>query len=492
VTSDSAGGNNNGALEPGETFALTIGVTNYLQPSSSSASITLTSSDTSVQILNGTFPVGALPTNGSADNSASPYQVKVKSNVPPSHSAAFKLVISDGSYSDFQSFSLLLNPTFANHDVNNITTTLTNIGRIGYLDITNAFGDGFIYKGVNELFEGGLIIGYSSTKIVDNIRNPSGVTAQDADFVANQIYDMHKPGVYAAQEGNTMYTDAGAPVTNKIGLQVNQYSYAYTTPGDSDYIIIRYDIQNTTAGSLSNVYAGIFTDWDMQPNINNNRAIFEPGRSMGYCYDTTQTTPIYCAVRALDSATGYRGLEVTSADIQRSSKYSWISSGVITPLIEGDIHMVLASGPYTISPGQKQITAFALVAGSDLGLLRNHADAAKAKWDNLRPLLGVRDGLPALPGTFALHQNYPNPFNPSTTIGYEVPSNSKVTLKVYDVLGRLVETLVDRVQDAGRYTITFDGNNLASGIYFYRFEAVESRGASPNHFAEVKKLILLR
>jgi hypothetical protein len=203
-------------------------------------------------------------------------------------------------------------------------------------------------------------------------------------------------------------------------------------------------------------------------------------------------TPIYCGVRALDSATGYRGLEVTSADISRSSKFLWISSGVITPDIGGDIHMVLSSGPYTIAPNEQQIVAFALVAGSNLSLLRTHADAAKAKWDNLKPLVGVTEDLHAIPGTFALLQNYPNPFNPSTTIAYEVPANSRVTLSVYDVLGRLVTTLVDKVQDAGRYTIAFDATHLASGIYFYRFEAVEARGVSPNRFTEVKKLILLR
>jgi hypothetical protein len=403
-----------------------------------------------------------------------------------------KLVISDGSYSDVQMFSVLLNPTFANHDVNNITATFTNVGRLGYLDITNTFGDGFVYGGINELFEGGLLIGYSTTRIVDNIRNPSGVTAQDADFVASQIYDMHKPGVYAEQEGKTVYTDAGAPVANKIGLLVNQYSYAYTTPADSDYILLRYDIKNTTAGTLSNVYVGIFADWDMQSNINNNKAVFEQGRSLGYCWDTTQGAPIYCGVRALDSATGYRGLEVQAADISRNSKFLWLSSGVIAPVIGGDIHMVLASGPYSIAANQQQIVAFALVAGSNLSLLRNHADAAKAKWDNLRPLVGVKEGRPGIPGTFALLQNYPNPFNPSTNIDYEVPASSRVTLNVYDVLGRLVANLVDKVQDAGRYTVAFDATHLASGIYFYRFEAVGARGASPNRFTEVKKLILLR
>ncbi|MFQ3596745.1 MAG: T9SS type A sorting domain-containing protein [Chloroherpetonaceae bacterium] len=72
---------------------------------------------------------------------------------------------------------------------------------------------------------------------------------------------------------------------------------------------------------------------------------------------------------------------------------------------------------------------------------------------------------------FALAQNYPNPFNPSTRIAYQIPKTSEVQLKVYDVLGREVETLVSGVQQAGRYEVVFNASRLASGIYFYRLQA---------------------
>ena len=86
--------------------------------------------------------------------------------------------------------------------------------------------------------------------------------------------------------------------------------------------------------------------------------------------------------------------------------------------------------------------------------------------------------------SFNLFQNYPNPFNPSTIISYQIASAGKVSLKVYDVLGKEVAVLVDEYRDAGLYTVNFNGSNLASGIYLYKLES--------GSFVSTKKLVLLR
>ncbi len=88
------------------------------------------------------------------------------------------------------------------------------------------------------------------------------------------------------------------------------------------------------------------------------------------------------------------------------------------------------------------------------------------------------------PATFVLRQNYPDPFNPGTTIEFELPEASQVTLNVYDVVGRLVAALIDERREAGVHQVRFDGSNLASGVYFYRLQA--------GSYVSTRKLLLLR
>jgi hypothetical protein len=88
------------------------------------------------------------------------------------------------------------------------------------------------------------------------------------------------------------------------------------------------------------------------------------------------------------------------------------------------------------------------------------------------------------PIAFALHQNYPNPFNPSTTIKYELPVDTHVTLNVFDILGREVLTLTDENKQAGYHRTELNATSFASGVYFYRLQA--------GTFSQTNKLILLR
>ena len=90
----------------------------------------------------------------------------------------------------------------------------------------------------------------------------------------------------------------------------------------------------------------------------------------------------------------------------------------------------------------------------------------------------------SIPEEYSISQNYPNPFNPSTTINFSVPKQSKVVLKVYDILGSEVATLVDGFKNAGNYEVNFNASNLASGMYIYTLTA--------GNFTTSKKMMLMK
>ncbi|MEM6337427.1 MAG: T9SS type A sorting domain-containing protein, partial [Bacteroidota bacterium] len=96
----------------------------------------------------------------------------------------------------------------------------------------------------------------------------------------------------------------------------------------------------------------------------------------------------------------------------------------------------------------------------------------------------VEDDRTPVPGDFLLSQNYPNPFNPTTSIAFNVPQAMDVTLKVYDLMGREVATLVDGQLAANRYTVDFRAENLPSGTYVYRLVAGTN--------VEVRKMTLVK
>jgi hypothetical protein len=104
-------------------------------------------------------------------------------------------------------------------------------------------------------------------------------------------------------------------------------------------------------------------------------------------------------------------------------------------------------------------------------------------WARISLPVGINDPNEHI-NDFQLNQNYPNPFNPSTNIKYYLPGNKLVTLKVFDAMGREVETIVNEKQIAGTYEVVFDGSNLSSGVYFYKLES--------DGFSETKQMILIK
>ena len=109
--------------------------------------------------------------------------------------------------------------------------------------------------------------------------------------------------------------------------------------------------------------------------------------------------------------------------------------------------------------------------------------------DDASPFKRIADEKEALPEEFDMGENYPNPFNPSTKLSYSVPERAEVTLEVFNILGRKVQTLVRGTKQAGSYQVTFDASNLSNGIYIVRFTA---QGQSGNTFVQQQSMTLVK
>jgi hypothetical protein len=107
-----------------------------------------------------------------------------------------------------------------------------------------------------------------------------------------------------------------------------------------------------------------------------------------------------------------------------------------------------------------------------------------------------------MPTEYALLQNYPNPFNPTTTLAFDLPEPSQVTLTVYDYIGREIATVVNGYRSAGHFEVTFDASRLSSGVYFYKLSAVPparrdlvptvDRNGQAGRYTAVKKMLLVK
>jgi len=155
-----------------------------------------------------------------------------------------------------------------------------------------------------------------------------------------------------------------------------------------------------------------------------------------------------------------------------------------------DRRQIGACGPFHMNPGDSQYVLIKMSVGKGTDNLSSITVLKEILNDTLEIPTGVDDEVPStLPDEFRVGQNYPNPFNPSTVIEFDLPSKSKVTVSVFNVLGRRVATLLNEERPAGSGSIVWDGTNdggeaVASGVYFYRVRAGEQTIA--------KKMMLLK
>lgn len=449
LTSKSITDKNDNLFVGNDTLRITGTFTNYLAPLNG-LTVTLSSSSPYVTVLDATTSIPNLNTMESFVHGADPFLVQVLNGAPFNEQVLFKAEISNGIYTVNEYFYVSLNPDYLNLAENQIQTTITSKGKIGFNDVNNSIGLGFSFNGEPLLYEAGLMVGINTSQMSDCVRGTSG---QEVDFSSLENVSYNPPYVSALDLIGKM-NDSNADSTLNISIQ--QKSYAYASFPNDKYVIVNYLIKNEGLSTLTNLYTGIFADWDIS-NAMTNKAGYDATRKMGFVR-SIDADSLYAAIKVLTSGLainysfdnisgGAGGIDISNG-FDKAEKYTAISSNRFSaglPLGQ-DVAHVVSTGGFTLNPNDSIFVAFALIGGSSLSDIQNSADHAQSTYDNI---IGVDEIVNEQ--NFSL---YPNPTSNwiNVTTGFEIEK-----IQVKNILGEIIMT-------SKNHQLNLE--SLTNGIYF--------------------------
>ncbi|WP_167855059.1 S8 family peptidase [Hymenobacter wooponensis] len=455
------------AFKPGEALQLTVNVQNLLQPVTA-LTITVTSLSSYLTVRQGTFVAGALTTLQRISNSTTPYQLAVAGSVPLNTTAVLRYHLEDATtgYQEDQYETLLLNPDYVVLDANDLRLTMTSRGKLGYVNLNNSIGEGISYKsGSPLLYEGGLLVATSPTRVSNNLR--TNFPKSDQNFYSQVRATLRDQAVRADQEAYGTFRDSLPSDTRgrTVGVRVRQVAYAWATAPHRDYIILEYHLTNLTADTLRPLHAGLFMDWDLAPNAARNAAGWDSTRALAYVYAPASPNQ-YAGVKHL---TGGKPSVYSMADdrtapvylgngFSSAEKFLTLSSGTrnaTAGLPSGtDVAQVTGAALSRLAPGDSVVVAFAVLAAPSLAQLQAAAEAAQSRYSQVLPVRAA-----AAPAGLQL---YPNPTTGQVQL--VLPTGlGPATVQVLSALGQAVLR-----QSVAPGTTQLDLSHQAAGMYLVR------------------------
>jgi serine protease len=477
---------NDDAFIAGDTLFITGKFTNYLD-ATTALNVTVTPLSAYATTVDNTTSLGVINMMASKINTNDPFAFKLGGTIPVNQSIDFEVLMQDGAYSARQFFSVFINVDYIDIKINDVYTTATSKGKIGYNQDAQVQGLGFKYKGIDLLYEAGLMIGKDTNTVSDCVRG-TNTSVSDVDFMNVSRILKTLPSVVSDFDTRAKLNDnlAFAP----IGVEVEQNTLAWSAAPYKNFVIWEYMIKNTSpTDTLRNAYAGIFADWDIDgSSYTQNRSAYHAATKMGYSFYTgangkyggikllTDTAaPKFYAVDHVGGGNG--GLDFSNG-VDSKDKYKSMSTQRLAAGVVGngnDVINVMSTGPLKIGPNQSVRIAFAILGADSLTQLVTAAQQADTVY-NKRKLP------PVLPNAIAERKGYdvnvfPNPTKSSITIFQAKQVFSKYEL--YSMNGILVsesklETTNQKVDLSG----------FSEGIYL-----IKVIGTDKSAF---KKIVLLK
>ena len=366
------------------------------------------------------------------------------------------------------------------HNTGDLEVAIYNDGSVGGPNNGGAsLPQGINWKGTNGVWGGGLIFGNEDRGSVNGMLMSFGSLGDDGATATEGIDPLLANfglGFDASAEFDQIAKAAVGDATSPVpyGVQVLQESYSNT--GDP-YVFLRYAYTNMSDTAWADFHAGLFMDWDID-SYQTNDAVYVPDAHLSYVTDDGQ--PAFGVV----AVSGLAGMKTTDkySEFGSVANVRQESVGFISTIdaeaapSDIDCRQWIGTNLDTLQTGwDVKYATFAIVAGDDHAEIDLNARLAIERanalgWTSVT--VGADEETAAVPERFYLDQNYPNPFNPTTTIRFGLPQAANVDLRIYDMLGQEVRSILeDQNMRAGDYEIRFNASGLASGAYIYRIIA---------------------
>ncbi|MGA7721806.1 MAG: T9SS type A sorting domain-containing protein [Ignavibacteriaceae bacterium] len=329
-----------------------------------------------------------------------------------------------------------------------------NLGLVGEDYGEQNIPSGGIVSPNNSIFVAGLYLGFQTQAWIARSTD-DGVSWGNLSISYEEIFSL------TASDNNFIYAfaeDFGSP---EVGVTGPSYLIRSTDNGNNwKNIFTFYNDYSTVIPENFNSLSSCF----------NGNIFFSSNLGI---YRSTNYGDNWVKIDSLSNHTEFENFTFYS-DSYGSVGFASNSYGIFSTKDNGQTWICIDSS----------LQATAMAVGAD-----NYLYVGTSKLGLLRSTFSIKSFLTnvtnhELKKQFLLEQNYPNPFNPTTTINYSLPEPGIVTIKLYDIVGREIKTLINEGKSTGNYSVQFNGSNLASGVYFYRMQS--------GSFVETKKLILMK
>ncbi len=382
----------------GDKAFLSFDFTNYLSSTSGGIQISISTTSTAITISKSQINPGIIQAGSTISNKLTPFELSISSTAAQNSVVNVLITYTDGSYSDYQYVSFYINPSFIDVNSNQITTTVTSIGRIGYQDTdgNRVQGSGFVFNQNPLLYEMGLIMGTSASNLFNNVRGIND--GYDQDFASTVQIKQIVPGIRSYSEIYGQFSNSDT--VSRQALLIDYRSLVWKDSPYDKFVILEYEIKNPTASALNNFYFGIFSDWDITTNGQNDAAAWDNNNKLGYVYPAQAAAKPYAGIQLLTGSPAYYAIDNDNTiaanpfglydGFTDTEKFTTISATIGSGkerLIAGeqtggdDVSHVVSSGPLNIAAGQTITIAFALHAAANLSALQNSARYADSVYN---------------------------------------------------------------------------------------------------------------